>query len=397
MIEESKVSIIEKALSYLMFMCVLFPYISIVHTGFDSQPYAIICSLIYLLYVFSQKQKVIYSPAFIFLILYLIVAFIISVVEIYLLDTELLIVARALANYISITLLPIALIISLSRGINSKKLIILAIFTYLLAGMLQYFISVDIFNFILDIRTTENRGVTSLAPEPTYYGVVCFLFNFIVITSSDFKRNEKLFFSFLLLFQTVFLAKSSMVLLFYIMFIMSSFISIKYLYRGVVLFFSTLSIIYIIYNLDYFEQTRIKSILVFFLDKGFYAFAMDASMNERLSHVFFSFYGFIDNFMFPGGYASFEKLLQNKESISSGFFWYGGVSNKIMSYIGANIYETGFFSLLYFTAIYIMIPNDKLKISTFGFFIPLFACIPLGNPIAGLVVTLLYLEGVKNV
>jgi hypothetical protein len=77
---------------------------------------------------------------------------------------------------------------------------------------MQLLVSSDFMtSFISASRTTQNRGVTSLAPEPTFYGMI--LIFYAVIFSTIEIKNKKLFI-FLCAVSVFVLAQSSMSILF---------------------------------------------------------------------------------------------------------------------------------------------------------------------------------------
>ncbi|PCQ34434.1 hypothetical protein CQA21_07485 [Proteus mirabilis] len=107
------------------------------------------------------------------------------------------------------------------------------------------------------------------------------------------------------------------------------------------------------------------------------------------------------NYLFPGGFYSFTHYLDNKGLIFEGIFWYGSLTNKIMSYIGSVIYELGFLSFPYLFYILInlikFISQSKNKkgdiILSCSFFTLIFLSIPLSNPIVtGFITTIAYIN-----
>jgi hypothetical protein len=260
---------------------------------------------------------------------------------------------------------------------------------YSFIGLLQLFVSKYIFEFIVHVRTSDERGVTSLTPEPTYYGVICYLFLLLIIISDSFSKKEKIIYGLLLVLQILLLAKSSMVVLYLVFLALafllgSNFLSIKNLISislVVLLLFSYVNH----YNL--LEGSRILTLIELASVGGIYVFGQDASMNDRLSHIYLSFYGFFENFGLPGLFSTFIHVAERKEEVSNGFFWWGGAGNKIMSYWGTIIYEMGMFSILYFSIVLRSISKDRVFM-LLAFIIPLFAAVPIANPIVSLIIAI---------
>ena len=64
------------------------------------------------------------------------------------------------------------------------------------------------------MRTDSSRGVTSLAPEPTFFGIFLFISSWILAESKNFIINKKMTIILLINFiSVIFLAESAMVFL----------------------------------------------------------------------------------------------------------------------------------------------------------------------------------------
>lgn len=194
-------------LIYLFLFFCFFPYIKIIPMETDTQPYAMIIGIIVMLsYPFYQSYKDI-RWLFILVILSIIIA-IFSKLDF---DTF-----RSLFNYLSIFVVPAATISALTKcnGL-SFKFYRSCIFIWLAVGIIQQFIYPEFGTQLLSRASFGGaaRGIVSLAPEPTFYAIICCLM--AIIGFLNF-RNEKqyMFLQILLLFQIVILARSSMVIIF---------------------------------------------------------------------------------------------------------------------------------------------------------------------------------------
>jgi hypothetical protein len=367
-----------------------FPYVSPIPNNFDSQPFSMIFGTIFLILVIIKKGGVAkkFAPlGLLFCIFVILFIFDILIFEDYSL------VARTVANYLSLCFLPVAFYYYLERYGFPKKILKFSIIVYALIALIQTFWSKYIFEFLVDVRTTDGRGVTSLTPEPTYYGLICYLFLLVVIVSESFTKKEKIIYSIVLTFQILLLAKSSMIVLFLILMfgallLTSGLLNIRNILGASLLCLLSFSCVV---NYGLLEGSRIFKLIELASVDGFFVFGKDASMNERLSNIYISFYGFFANLGFPGLFSTFSSFSERKEEISNGFFWYGGTGNKIMSYWGTIVYEMGVFVVLYFIIIIRSIYHKK-TFMLFAFITPLLAAVPLANPLVSLIIALCLLN-----
>ena len=123
---------------------------------------------------------------------------------------------RYLATYISLILVSCFtyLICKENEGFEEGR-IKKVINIYLIVGIIQLFQTNFLHGIVSNARTTGNRGVISLASEPSFYGYMCIFF---LILALDFKKNRNIYII-NLLFQICFLAKSSITMLYIVIFI----------------------------------------------------------------------------------------------------------------------------------------------------------------------------------
>jgi hypothetical protein len=360
-----------------------FPYVSPIPNNFDSQPFSMMFGIIFLILIIIKKGGIAkkFAPLGVFFCIFIIL-FIFDI----LISENFSLVARTVANYLSLCFLPVAFYYYLERYGFPKKIFKFSIIVYALIALIQTFWSKYIFEFLVHVRTSDNRGVTSLAPEPTYYGLICYLFLLVLIVSDSFSKKEKIIYGALLIFQILLLAKSSMIFLYLILFFGALFLksNIKNIIGTSVIFLLSFSYVT---HYDFLEGSRIVNLTELASVSGVYAFGQDASMNDRLSHIYLSFYGFFENIALPGLFSTFIHVAERKEEISNGFFWWGGAGNKIMSYWGTIIYEMGVFSILYFSIVLRSISKNR-ALMLLAFVIPLFAAVPIANPIVSLIIAI---------
>ena len=86
---------------------------------------------------------------------------------------------------------------------------------------------------------------------------------------------------------------------------------------------------------------------------------MDASINDRILNVVFPYYGILINNGIPGGLRSFYELSVMLVEHFDGYFWSGLGSNKILSFIGAFIYELGAVGLIFICYLYWFLKDNN--------------------------------------
>jgi hypothetical protein len=282
---------------------------------------------------------------------------------------------------------------------------LVVLWVWLFFGFVQYFLGAEILSSLVTVRTSSGRGVTSVAPEPTFYAIYVTLI-YLVYFVHAWKENKRIKFLsnrvfFLTIFQVLFLAKSSMVILVwlliflvYLFSIVSFSINYHNLKRTIMMVFS-LPLFFVV-GMYYVENIasegdRFVRLGNRFLNSGMNEIILDASINDRLAHLVLSFYGSYLNYFFPGGISSFENVLIIKGELSSGLFWYGAITNKIMSYFGSAVYELGFlcFPLIAFFVYTIVEFLSKEMAMPMAYRLPLvsalvffcFLSVPISNPI----------------
>ena len=200
-------------------------------------------------------------------------------------------------------------------------------------------------------RTSEGRGVTSLAPEPTFFAVYLVFSTWLILLSYKYKPTK---FAGVVIVANViaiiFLCKSSMGLLF-----LAIGISAILLYQflrlrlKIPLFIAVVAIVvglYLVPNLENLLGSRMLGMADNIGINGiFTVFKDDESINSRLEHVVFSFDGLIRNFFLPGGFDTFGDMREVQLRAYDGFFWTSETTDKIMSFYGSICYEFGVFGV----------------------------------------------------
>jgi len=361
-----------------------FPYLTIVSFGTDIQPWNFL-SIFFIVTIF-----VLYSKRFDNNIKYSFIVFILSIILVFLSMSDLKSYIRSFIGYFSIVFSPFVYFYIISKNYN-RFLYFLKLSTYIwfIVAVVQKFLFSSFGSILLNrISSDAIRGVTSLSPEPTFYGIVG-IFYILVFYSIGYDKFKK--YIFIWLFQILFLAQSSMAIVFLIIFYVYKIIfSFRLTYLlSLSIFFVLGLIIFLSIDINSYVHIRAVSLLIDFLDKGFMIFQLDQSLNDRLSAVFFSLKGFIDNYGLPHGMSSYSIYLM--EELPKQDFFYGvSMDNRIMSYYGTILFELGIFGLtipiVYSIIIYKAYKKSLKIVIHYLFFLHtiLFAAIQLPFPFVGI-------------
>jgi len=355
----------------LFYIVCFFPFINWIGIGgsSDIQPYCMIITF-FLLIQYGLEKKIIlnrkianfYAVVVLGIVCGLIATVVTSGFEF---STSI----RYLATYISLILVSCYtyLICKNNEGFDEKKIKIV-INIYLVVGIIQLFQREFLYGIISNARTTGNRGVVSLTSEPSFYGYMCVFFMILVL---DFKKNRNLYIINLLL-QICFIAKSSITILYLVIFIflMVLFSLKKINIKGIVIAImvmvggAAVGYYYIInksgQRMAFFintilSQGSIKDVVSVLLS--------DYSVSVRVNDIKVCLEGFIEWFGIPQGF--------DTRKISSGY--------------GSLILSMGWIGVIVISHIYIfcITAYDGLKKKVLPIFITIimFSAIQVANPV----------------
>jgi hypothetical protein len=382
-----------KAVGFAALMAMLFPWVSFGVFDLDTQPWYIILGLVFILLCATKKV-----PDIIWLSYFLPAA--VLVVGIGYADSIDFLAVRAVLSYFG-------LVVSIHSYYLYRKyyadtvlpILISANIAWLLSGFIQAVFGKYALAFIVTVRTTEDRGVTSLAPEPTYYAVYLIFLSWLIWIESGYKLSRTtqilLFANLLAIF--VF-AKSAMGFLFVIYFV--GVYCMFYIFRRKVLYMVFILVPMIAaLTLGYFSQypaLRISRLSSEAIEFPLSIIERDASINSRVAHFILPLHGALFDAFLPHGFHSYPDQAAGYASDYNGFFWYGYGGSKIMSTIGAVIYELGWFSIIFFSMIVRLSWNrSDPKKSVFNIFILmsfLIAAIPIAFPLIGMILAGIFLR-----
>lgn len=252
----------------------------------------------------------------------------------------------------------------------------LVLILYISAGLIQAITTPQIFDFLVNTRTSAGRGVTSLTPEPSMFGLILILVYFF----QDILK-EKISFRAATIFGIFFLSQSTLcavIFLVYQIFKTLIKINVSNFVTSALSFSAIMLLLFLGYALRFegiFNQL--------FSDQGIMFVLQDASVNDRLRSLTFALIGTYENSFMPGFFHTFETESNILRNQFSSIFIYGFDSNKIMSGFGTGLYELGVFFLLFFWAFFASLGkklSDKITY-TLAFFLLGFSSISLATPL----------------
>lgn len=393
-----------KIVIYLLIIFSLFPYIQIIPLGTDSQPNALFFSLC--LFPFICRWKMNKNLAF--LLLLSIIASALLFVSPINFGTF-----RSLLNYYSLFFITYGTYFSFKK-VNGLpySLFKTVVWIWFLVGTVQLFVDPDFMSFLLPRGDSAHslktgRGIVCLAPEPTFYGIMC-LFLYL-IAFLNFKDKPKIKIIYVLLgIQLLIYSRSSLVVFILLaslgIYLCLIVFSKKYFLRVLLALIVLIILLHSIISLysDEISAYRIGKLLTLLVENPKLFLIMDASANERFVHVFFPLYGCLTNWCLPHGYEGFGTFMDECFSMSefSELFTDYIVSNpiiRIMSGWGSLFYELGIFGLILVYVIYHSISSvytGKTRIIVLAIIgMLLMNAIPFSNPIIAFYIgNLLYVK-----
>ena len=393
---QSNIEFSNKFFGNTLIIFALIPWVSFGLNNLDSQPWTFITAIIFCLFIkriiFPKYSKKI----FILVILGLIYATSIT-------SSMDISIIRGFINYLSLPLLYVAFYNYFIRYGVPIKLFIILNFLWIFFGFIELFFP-EIMSLLFKMRTTPSRGVTSLAPEATFFAIYLFFSSLLLFELKNLVNNKKFFILLIINFLAVlFLAKSSMVVLFYVISLFSFLIykffyilrDLKILKKNIknYIIWPTIILIILILFKDVLLGTRLYSLSAFLFEKSIMEIIKtDASINSRVESIYFSLVGFYKNYFLPGGFDSFiEMRRQILDTSVSKYFLNRYESDKIMSWIGSILYEIGFFGFMVTVFLFKAIHN-KSRGSIFyiiTLFVILLSAVPVAFPLVPMVIALI--------
>jgi hypothetical protein len=391
--------IITKGVANLFLIFALFPYVSFGTNSMDTQPHFIVMGIL-TIFCFMMSGRFFSRAKHLIFMLCVVLLTLLSASQ----GGDLLFF-RAVASYTAFFVTIIATCIYIHRYGIPIKLLVIGNLIYIIASLFQLYFNQHILNFLVIPNSfiDPSRGMSSLTPEPTFYGVTLFFWSWIYLIIYNYKASNPINILILInIFSILMISKSSMVLVFLIVSV--GFLTLRFIKKKLIFFIiiiSILSVLSMILMVTYaYPESRLSNLINILIvldgnvfDRIVSIILFDASINDRVSNAIFPYLGFILNYGMPGGVNSFYETSVYLSDYSNGYFWSGLGSNKILSYFGSFLYELGFISLfilLYFYDFLRDEHNEGRKYEIILLFILLNSAISVAFPLIGIMIALMY-------
>lgn len=282
-------------------------------------------------------------------------------------------------------------------------------------GLIQRFVNPKFLTFLL-YRSGENmlgtgRGITSLAVEPTYYGMICLILMMMVYMNFQSEAKYKHWIAFLGVQLVVFTMSTTCLLIliasgicFAVYRLLLSENRIKILFVSIVI---VGGIYYVLSTYVVTLDLRFANAVRKLLEEDPSNFiVMDESVNNRFMHAFYPIKGFFDNWGMPHGFAGYGNYLweMSHNELHWKYLQYAiadiETARRVPTMLGAPLFELGVFS---FPIFYVIVKSfrpflkdPKIVLCVFVLFFLSLNAISYTNALVGLFIgNLIYLSHQK--
>jgi hypothetical protein len=343
-------------LACMFLVFALTPWVSWGTNDLDSQPWTLLSGGLYLvlmLRVISIPKRLLAALAI--LVCAIVASVLVKPPE------QLFFILRGIANYATLGVaLLVAYDIYLRFGFPERLIIVINLVWW--AALAVERVAPALLALIRSYRTSEGRGLTSLAPEPTFFAIFLVFLSWIMLIGASYR--PRLIHWMLLtgnLVCIVLMAKSTMGLLYVLIalvalgiyLVLSGKVSPK-LAIGVIAS-ATLVVITanMIVHFGILQGTRLFGVMETLTSTSPVDLVYkDESMNGRVEHVVIPLHGVFRNFFLPGGFDGYAETRNALIGFYNGYFWAAGNEAKIMSWIGAFVFELGAGALLFLFVVF---------------------------------------------
>lgn len=367
---------------WLLLVFCLLPYISVLRLGTDTQPNALIFSVLIL--IVNYKKGLPKLSIFYFVVFY-------GALLVFLFSELNFRAFLSFSNYMSIVLVPLAVYITLKRfnglPFNLFKWVVII---WGVVGIVQKFVYNNFLSFLLNRISSSGmagRGVASLSPEPTYYGTMLLLFLVVYLLNYADRKDKKILY--FIIFQFFVLAISTtaiamIILAFGVYFLLTLTKSTLQSIMKIVLYMMIGAMAIILIS-PLFEGTRFYNAAELAYQNP-RLMLLDGSMMERFNAAYFPILSLSEQYGLPKGFSTFKEYMfikkdsglyddlflyaYNPSSVYEGYDKSLAGYDRILSGYGMGFFELGFIGLLIPVAIFLSIRKLlKSRIVLFAFVI----------------------------
>ncbi len=315
----------------------------------DTQPWIILYSFLFYKDFYGTKNNmlIIFSLILFFLLLQIIISFIFWEFDIFY-------IIRGISGYLIFLIIYFFQKKHLLKNFILYQNVIFKInFIYIIVAIFQLLVSPFATSFLVNVRTSEQRGVTSLTPEPTMFGILLIFFCLIytlILNSS----NKKIIRSLILLnfISILLIAKSATASLYLLLGIILWFLINLRSIKMLLIIMFIIPIFYISFSgflTSYLDNARVGYIFNSLVNGDlFVLLANDKSIQDRILANIFPFKASYNIFFMPGGF-NLELTLKSMDlKIFDTYFSNFHTGSRIMSLWGSLIAELGFVFIILF-------------------------------------------------
>lgn len=273
-------------------------------------------------------------------------------------------------RYLSYLIVPFLCISIFNSSFNNKlpvKFAKASLYIYFIYAVLQFF-DFGFLDQLINYREALGRGMKSLTPEPSMFG---FTIGLIMIILTRNSRVDKISYIIYVLSLLLCGSASAIIANFPLVLALTLSFGLGYLLLFSIVGFVGLSIIAL--------PERLVSLLY---SPSLESLILDASINERLGHLFAIFtnpYFYIFGGSRPWGdeYSAFL--------LTSNTFYYGSDSSNMLSGLGGLVYIYGIFGLLFLAVIWLIIKpsisSSKMRLALMSWFLIAIQSVSFANPL----------------
>ncbi len=230
---------------------------------------------------------------------------------------------------------------------------------WVFVGLYQYYVKKDFLTTLLNRAVvTDDRGVISLSCEPAYFAHVLLFYSIVFFL---YNKRSLAYISFFLI---IFLTKSSVVIAVGVAILIMIYLQ-KVTYKKLAIFFA-ISFLLLINMKTIVNSIENNSRIVHLAKKLVNhpeSILYDGSLNIRLTHFYYSYHGFLNDFGIPHGVKSWPNYIDSRIGDIDFLFDSGTQeTSRINSGIGGILFESGLLGfLLIFMTILILSSLAKSK------------------------------------
>lgn len=355
-------------------LLVQFPWLFSAFNGYDVQPWLMIVVPVVGYIVFATRYRFSWSTILFFCLL----VFVYTLFN-YRLSFE---VVRVIASSLYVLSGLYLVRVAYVAGVDYVPVLVVGNVVYLSASLCQVVFGVDVFGFLVEVRTNNVRGVTSLAPEPTFFALAISLYSIVY-----FRSRRFLLLSYVNLLFILLVAKSATGVMVFLVILFGyavDRISLRNcLLMLMVVFCVAYSLSFVMGN----DFGRVSHVLSKVFSDPVALLSSDRSVLIRFVHSLSPLFMHFYNFGLPVPELGVAELRMNIfKSFDGGSMYFYSDSDKTSSWVGSYLLSFGvLFYYIVFRYILSSIRNTRKFGLMVSYLIILNASFPIGMPMVGVV------------